>query len=162
AFVATTKYKSDDGCVRRAEGRLRYSSISIGARQDFLRRTTHPVTCVNWNEATSIWRASHTYRLPSERKATVAVDAFAPNPWGLYNIRGNVFEWMASCWTGSMSDFQSQASHPLEIVIATCSAGTTALSSHDLRVALGLLQVSGRTCWLALRQNARLSVWNAA
>src|SRR5262245_50771092 len=78
------------GASRVPKEGMRYSSISIGARQDFLRRTTHPVTCVNWNEATSIWRASHTYRLPSERKATVAVDAFAPNPWGLYNIRGNV------------------------------------------------------------------------
>lgn len=32
------------------------------------------------------------------RKATVAVNRFATNPFGLYNLHGNVWEWVADCW----------------------------------------------------------------
>jgi formylglycine-generating enzyme required for sulfatase activity len=32
------------------------------------------------------------------RRETVPVDAFDPNPWGLYQVHGNVFEWVEDCW----------------------------------------------------------------
>jgi formylglycine-generating enzyme required for sulfatase activity len=32
---------------------------------------------------------------------TVPVDGYAPNPWGLYNVHGNVLEWVQDCWNGS-------------------------------------------------------------
>ena len=32
------------------------------------------------------------------RGKTVAVDSFQPNPWGLYNVHGNLSDWVEDCW----------------------------------------------------------------
>ena len=29
---------------------------------------------------------------------TLPVNSFEPNPWGLYNVHGNVWDWTADCW----------------------------------------------------------------
>ena len=35
------------------------------------------------------------------RQKTVPVESFAPNPWGLYQVHGNVMEWVEDCWNDS-------------------------------------------------------------
>jgi formylglycine-generating enzyme required for sulfatase activity len=42
------------------------------------------------------------------RQSTVPVGSFEPNPWGLYNVHGNIWEWCEDTWhenyTGAPAD----------------------------------------------------------
>jgi formylglycine-generating enzyme required for sulfatase activity len=33
------------------------------------------------------------------RQHTVPVDSFKPNPWGLHQMNGNIWEWVEDCWS---------------------------------------------------------------
>ena len=38
------------------------------------------------------------------REKTVPVQSFEPNPWGLYQVHGNVSEWVEDCWHDDYKD----------------------------------------------------------
>jgi formylglycine-generating enzyme required for sulfatase activity len=44
------------------------------------------------------------------RRRTVPIDSFEPNPWGLYNVHGNVWEWTEDCWSASYHGVPTDAS----------------------------------------------------
>jgi formylglycine-generating enzyme required for sulfatase activity len=44
------------------------------------------------------------------RQRTLPVESFQPNPWGLYNVHGNVFEWTEDCWNDSLGAAPSDGS----------------------------------------------------
>lgn len=71
------------------------------------------------------------------RKATVAVDIFAANPWGLYNLHGNVWEWTEDCWNkynnGNPSDGSARTSG--ECSSRVLRGGSWVHSPRDLRSA---------------------------
>jgi formylglycine-generating enzyme required for sulfatase activity len=44
------------------------------------------------------------------RQRTVPVDSFGANPWGLYQVHGNVWEWTEDCWNDSYKGAPSDGS----------------------------------------------------
>lgn len=60
------------------------------------------------------------------RGKTVPVDSFQPNPWGLYQVHGNVYDWVEDCWHDSYSGAPADG-----------SAWTKACTDYGLRVLRG-------------------------
>jgi len=64
-----------------------------------------------WGDTISTAQANYDGARPSYngspegeyREATVPVNSFSPNPFGLYNVHGNVWEWVEDCWHNSYS-----------------------------------------------------------
>ncbi len=71
------------------------------------------------------------------RRGTHPVDAFQPNPWGLFQLHGNVSEWVEDCWN------ENYRNAPLDVVARTSGdcrrrvlrGGSWGYSPKDLRSA---------------------------
>jgi formylglycine-generating enzyme required for sulfatase activity len=73
------------------------------------------------------------------RGKTVPVDTFAPNPWGLYQVHGNVLEWVEDCWhenyQGAPSDGSAWTGACAEGSWRLVRGGSWRSSPHVLRAA---------------------------
>ena len=74
-----------------------------------------------WGSSDSTKKANYWGEGPFRGK-TVPVDSFGPNPWGLYNVHGNVSEWVEDCWNENYDGAPSDG-----------SARTTGDCSHRIR-----------------------------
>jgi formylglycine-generating enzyme required for sulfatase activity len=82
-----------------------YRMLSEAEREYVTRAGT--TTTFWWGSAISSTQANYDarFRYPFDggdkgvfRHRTLPVDFFEPNPWGLYQVHGNVSEWIEDCW----------------------------------------------------------------
>jgi formylglycine-generating enzyme required for sulfatase activity len=145
AFVAATGHKTDGGCFvpkQQANRNWRSPGFQQNDRHpvvcvnwndakayvDWLSSTTgKPYRLLSDTEreyvtragtTTSYWPGNSitTRQANFKAKATVPVESFAANPWGLYNVHGNVLEWTEDCWrdnnAGNPGDGSARTSGP--------------------------------------------------
>lgn len=68
------------------------------------------------------------------RRGTHPVNAFEPNPWGLYQVHGNVSEWVEDCW----GSYRNAPTNGAALLTGDCSVrglrgGSWGNSALDLR-----------------------------
>jgi formylglycine-generating enzyme required for sulfatase activity len=83
-----------------------YRLLSEAEREYVTRAGTN--TPFWWGSSISVSQANYngdyTYAGSAKgeyRQKTLPVKSFQPNPWGLYQVHGNVWEWVEDCWEDS-------------------------------------------------------------
>jgi formylglycine-generating enzyme required for sulfatase activity len=75
-----------------------------------------------------------------DRRKTLPVNSFAQNPWGLYQVHGNVWDWTQDCWNSSNSGNPGDGSARTGGDLVDCSrrvvrGGYWSSAPRDLRAA---------------------------
>lgn len=63
-----------------------------------------------WGDEIGSKKANCRNCAPEISHQSLPVDSFKPNPWGLYNVHGNVWEWVEDCWTPNYEGAPSDGS----------------------------------------------------
>ncbi|MGO9171506.1 MAG: formylglycine-generating enzyme family protein [Rhodomicrobium sp.] len=71
------------------------------------------------------------------RKKTMPVKSFQPNPWGLYQVHGNVWEWCEDCWNENHKNAPSDGSAQTtgDCSVHVVRGGSWGNDPQDLRAA---------------------------
>jgi formylglycine-generating enzyme required for sulfatase activity len=67
-----------------------------------------------WGLSITTKQANYNSGSKEYRQQTVPVDSFEANPWGLFNVHGNVFEWCEDVWHGNYDGVPTDGSAWLE------------------------------------------------
>jgi formylglycine-generating enzyme required for sulfatase activity len=83
-----------------------YRLLSEAEREYVARAGT--TTTYWWGSSMKAEQANYDGDIPNNggvkgkyRQRTYPVDSFSPNPWGLYQVHGNVWEWVEDCYNPS-------------------------------------------------------------
>jgi formylglycine-generating enzyme required for sulfatase activity len=69
------------------------------------------------------------------RNRTVPVDSFEQNPWGLYQVHGNVWEWTEDCYHGDYKGAPADGSPWGDCDYRVLRGGSWDIAPQDLRAA---------------------------
>lgn len=68
-----------------------------------------------------------------KNQGTTTLDMYAPNPWGLHDVHGNVWEWTQSPWRERLDDSAQKDNHGLRVVRGGSWSGHPALARAAYR-----------------------------
>jgi formylglycine-generating enzyme required for sulfatase activity len=129
--------------------------VGYNQSDDDWTRGRRPVIHVSWDDAQYVTRAGTTTpfrwgppitsnqanydgralynggRKGEYRQLTVPVDSFSPNPWGLYNVHGDVWEWTKDC--GNESNNGNQETTLQEQLVGVFAESSAAVPGTTIR-----------------------------
>lgn len=83
---------------------------------------------INTNQANYNGSDPHSGRSGQNRQQTLHVDQFQANPWGLFQMHGNIWEWTASCYARNYDGSELKGSQKTDVCERALRGGSW---NHD-------------------------------
>lgn len=103
-FIRTLNQKTGESYRLPTEAEWEYAARS-GTSTVFYTGTTITANQANFSD-----NERNSNSKVARRNTTVRVGSFAPNAFGLYDMQGNVWEWVQDCWRNTYNDAPSDGS----------------------------------------------------